>query len=60
MLVVETEQGVTIFINDEMIYRYQSPLTYIKGLLGYTIISGTNKDFGTRCKMSNIELFVLK
>jgi hypothetical protein len=57
LLIVETETGVTIFVNDKMIYRYQSPLTYIKGLLGYTIISGTNKDFGTRCQMTDIDLW---
>jgi hypothetical protein len=26
----------------------------------YAIISGTNKDYGTRCKISNAELWTVK
>ncbi len=32
----------------------------LTGKLAYTLISGTNKDFGTRCTITNVELWVLK
>jgi hypothetical protein len=29
------------------------------GLLNYTLLSGTNRDFGTRCTMHHVELWTL-
>jgi hypothetical protein len=49
----------TFFVNDKQVHqRTDSALR--SGLLGYMLISGTNKDFGTRCTMTNSELWVLK
>ena len=49
-------QWMTVFVNGEQVYR-QSDDTFSAGLLGYALASGTNKDFGTRCEMTNVELW---
>jgi hypothetical protein len=55
MLVVEGSQ-FTFFVNDQRVHSQYD--TAIKsGRLSLTLVSGTNKDFGTRCKMTNIELW---
>lgn len=51
-------QTLTVFVNGEQVYR-QSDETFSTGLLGYALISGTNKGFGTRCLMTNVELWDL-
>jgi hypothetical protein len=58
MLVVENEM-LTAFVNGRKILRVRDPY-YTKGDLAMTLLSGTNKDFGTRCQMKNIELWWLE
>ncbi len=59
MLVVTGEQ-ITVFINDTLVYSYKTDLVFREGMLAYSITSGTNKDFGTRCTLTNVELWELK
>jgi hypothetical protein len=59
MLVV-TEDQITVFINDKLVHSYKNELAYRTGLLAYSIISGTNKDYGTRCTLTNSDLWELK
>jgi hypothetical protein len=59
VLVVTIDQ-ITVFINDKMVKSFQSNLLYTSGGLSYSITSGTNKDFGMRCTMTNIELWELE
>ena len=40
-----------------MLYRQDMSLE--EGELSLTLLSGTNKDYGTRCEMTNIELWEL-
>ena len=54
MLVAEGD-WFTFYVNDDEIHRQQEK-TLKSGLLGYAIISGTNKGFGTHCKITNVEL----
>ena len=57
MLVVE-EGKFFFYVNDRQILKAQDT-SLTKGDLGLTLLSGTNKDFGTRCKLTNIDLWVL-
>jgi hypothetical protein len=57
MLAVQGSQ-MAFFVNDVQVHqRNDSRLR--SGILGYTLVSGTNKDFGTRCQMTNVELWEL-
>lgn len=58
MLVVEGE-WIMFFVNGEQVQHTQES-TFSSGLLGYALISGTNKYFGTRCQMRDVELFELE
>lgn len=47
-----------ILVNDELIGEYTlAQSKVLKGDLGLTILSGTNKDYGTRCEMTNIHVW---
>lgn len=58
MFIVEND-WITFFVNDRQVDRHQDG-TFSSGLLGYVIVSGTNKDYGTRCRMTNVELWELE
>jgi hypothetical protein len=50
-----------VYINGERLGAfYGHKATMLTGDLAYTLLSGTNKDFGTRCTMTNTELWTLK
>jgi hypothetical protein len=55
-LVVENG-WITYFVNDKEVVRARDT-SMPTGALGLSLISGTNKDFGTRCQMTDIELWV--
>lgn len=58
MLVVEGSK-FTMFINDQrVVSAVDSTLT--SGELNYTLLSGTNRDYGTRCHMKNVELWTIR
>jgi hypothetical protein len=58
-------QGVkiTFFVNGQKVSHASDNLlqsaTFEKGYLAYTVFSGTNKGFGTRCKMTNVGLWYI-
>jgi hypothetical protein len=52
------KQWVTVYVKDKKLVRFQDT-TLTGGKLALTVASGTNKDFGTRCQMKNIELWLL-
>ena len=58
MLVVANNRS-TFFVNDRKISSFEDQ-NLGPGDLGLTLNSGTNKGFGTRCRMINIELWILK
>src|SRR5512133_2666457 len=59
MTLVVDKQWITVLVNGKKIVRFEDK--YLNGgEFGWTLISGTNKDFGTRCKFTNTELWVLK
>jgi hypothetical protein len=54
-------EGTTfrVLINDELIKTYQGFTGKIlSGRVGYTVLSGTNKSFGTRCTFTNSTLWI--
>ncbi len=57
MLVVEGTT-MTFFVNGERVHTRQDQ-GLEKGNLAFTLLSGINLDFGTRCTMTNIELWEL-
>lgn len=57
MTMVLWDKRATVYVNDELSSEYFAPL-YRPGDLGLTVVSGTNKDFGTMCMMTEIKLFI--
>jgi hypothetical protein len=59
-------QGVkmTFFVNGQEVFHASDNLlqsqAFKSGLLGYTLVSGTNKGYGTRCKMTNVKLWYIQ
>jgi hypothetical protein len=57
MLVVD-QQWVTFFVNGKKVVHFQD--SKLKGgYLAYTLVSGTNKDYGIHCNYTNVELWEL-
>jgi hypothetical protein len=47
-----------ILVDGELFGEYTlSQSRILKGDIGLTVLSGTNKDYGTRCEMSNIHVW---
>jgi hypothetical protein len=48
-----------VLVDDELVGEYTlSQSMVLRGKLGFTLLSGTNKDYGTRCEMTDIHLFI--
>jgi hypothetical protein len=59
IMLVVYDQRINFYVNGQRVVNaYDGSLN--AGNVGLTLLSGTNKDFGTRCQMSNIDLFILK
>jgi hypothetical protein len=59
MVLIAEGPSIIILINGQKVVRL-SDSVFTSGDLFYTLVSGTNKDFGTRCKMTNVGLWELK
>lgn len=57
MLVVQGTQ-IKYFVNDQLVLERNNAV-FKEGDLGLTLLSGTNKDFGTRCQITNVEVWDL-
>lgn len=49
---------VNIFIDGNLVQTAKDILMDNPGKLAYVVVSGTNKDFGTRCDFNDMEFFV--
>lgn len=58
MLAVQKE-WINFFVNDKRVFSRQD-FGLNEGNLAYTLVSGTNKGFGTYCHFTNVELWELK
>ena len=48
-----------VLVNEEVISEYTLSQTQpLRGRLGLTVLSGTNKDYGTRCEMTNLHAWI--
>ena len=58
---VVNQKKAYVILNDKLIGSYTLDTDWLTGPgdLEYTVLSGTNKDYGTRCKMTNIDLWVV-
>ncbi len=55
MALIVTNSYAYVLINGEVVGEYTlSQSRNLEGDLALTVLSGTNKDYGTRCKMTNI------
>ena len=52
------DQTITVYVNGVQAFSYTEPL-YKPGVLTYSLVSGTNKGYGTRCKMTDVSLWAL-
>ncbi len=58
MVLIVDKQWITAIVNDKQVVHFQDP-KLPGGKIGLTLVSGTNKDFGIRCTIKNIELWEL-
>lgn len=59
IMLVVYNQRINFYVNGQRVANaYDGSLD--AGNLALTLLSGTNKDFGTRCQMTNIDLFILQ
>lgn len=50
-----------VLVDDELVGEYTlSQSDPLRGRLGLTVLSGTNKDYGTRCEMTNLHAWIPK
>jgi alpha-amylase/alpha-mannosidase (GH57 family) len=48
-----------VLVDGEVVGEYTlSESRAVRGNLGLTLLSGTNKDFGTRCEMTNLHIWI--
>ncbi len=59
LIVIAEKEFVTAYINGEKVYQWYVALTS-QGDIGYTIVSGTNKDFGISCKFTDTRIWELE
>jgi len=59
IMMVVFDKRITIYVNGENELSEYDPL-YTPGKLAFSVYSGTNTGFGTRCKMSNIDLMIFE
>jgi hypothetical protein len=59
-LIVNNEYAY-VLVEGEVVGEYTlSQSKALRGNLGLTLLSGTNKDFGTRCEMTNVHAWLAK
>jgi hypothetical protein len=50
-----------VLVNEEVVGEYTlAQSKELRGRLGLSLLSGTNKDYGTRCEMTNLHLWIPK
>lgn len=50
-----------VLVNEELVSEYTLSQTQpLRGRLGLTVLSGTNKDYGTRCEMTDLHAWIPK
>lgn len=48
-----------VLVDDEVVGEYTlSQSKILRGTIGLALLSGTNKDFGTRCEITNLHIWI--
>lgn len=58
VLVIQ-DKTITVYVNGVQAFSYTEPI-YKPGVLTYSLVSGTNKDYGTYCHMTNVGLWAIE
>ncbi len=58
LMIVANGNTITLFVDGERVHQRQDTRLTSGGLF-FTVSSGTNAGFGTRCQMTNIDLWIL-
>jgi len=59
LIIVVNNQRMTFFVDGRKVVQFDDR-NISSGNLGFTLNSGTNKDYGFRCLMQNIDLWILE
>ena len=59
MVLIADGATMRVLVNDKLVHTGRDG-SLQSGTLSYTLISGTNKDYGIRCTMTNVELWELE
>jgi hypothetical protein len=59
IMLVVFDKRISFYVNDVLIASALDT-TQKPGVLAFTLASGTNKDYGTRCQMTNVNLWIIK
>ena len=59
IMLVVYDKKITFYVNNQRVANAYSGSLSV-GEIALTLLSGTNKDYGTRCQMSNIDLWIFK
>jgi hypothetical protein len=59
-VLVVNEYTVNVFIDGKLIHTARDIAMDDPGMLAYVVVSGTNKDYGTRCTFKDMEFFVFE
>lgn len=57
-VLVANDGTVSIYIDGRPIHTASDVLIVDPGMLAYVVVSGTNKDYGTRCDFNDMEFFI--
>ena len=58
-MVVVNDKHVTLYIDNQEVFSVYDGLLG-PGLIANTLVSGTNKGYGTRCKVTDVDLWIIK
>ncbi len=58
LTIIADEKKVSVMVDDEMMATYDNVLITDPGFLAYVVVSGTNKDYGTRCNFEEGEIYI--
>jgi hypothetical protein len=59
---IVNQKKAYVLVNDKFASSYTLDTDWLigSGELNYTVVSGTNKDYGTRCTMTNVNLWIFE
>jgi hypothetical protein len=61
MTLIMEDNQYAVLINEKLIKKYTGLAGKMSsGMIAYTVVSGINTDFGTRCKFTNTDLWYIK